>query len=88
MITGCTFGKGNITRLGYGKWGLTLTEAATGRTVRVAPRAETMQASQRSEFIQAYRRKGVPASQVPPVWGFRTRPLILTRASMRLAGTR
>lgn len=66
MITGCTFGKGNITRLGYGKWGLTLTDAATGRTIRVTPRAETMQASQRSEFIHAYRRKGVPASQVPP----------------------
>ena len=26
MITGCTFGKGNIQKLGYGKWGLTLIE--------------------------------------------------------------
>ena len=65
MITGCTFGKGNITRLGYGKWGLTLTDVSAGRAVRVTPTAETMLASQQSEFITGYRRKGVPASQVP-----------------------
>ena len=26
MITGCTFGKGNIKQLGYGKFGLTLVD--------------------------------------------------------------
>jgi formylmethanofuran dehydrogenase subunit E len=66
MITGCTFGKGNITRLHYGKWGLTLVEVATGRAVRVTPRAEAMAANKATAFFTEYREKGVPASQVPP----------------------
>lgn len=47
MITGCTLGKGNISKLHYGKWGLTLIESATGRAVRVVPTTATMQASSR-----------------------------------------
>lgn len=66
MVTGCTFGKGNIEKLHYGKWGLTLIEVATGRAVRVTPTAATLQASQHSAFITDYRAKGVPASKVPP----------------------
>jgi formylmethanofuran dehydrogenase subunit E len=65
MITGCTFGKGNIRKLGYGKFGLTLVERATGRRVRVVPRAEAQAASRQTPFFQDYRMKGVPASQVP-----------------------
>jgi len=65
MITGCTFGKGNIRKLHYGKWGLTLIDKKSGRAVRVAPRAETMQANRSSEFFTRYREKGVPASAVP-----------------------
>lgn len=64
-ITGCTFGKGNIRKLGYGKWGVTLVEAATGRAVRVTPRAEAMLANKRTAFFTDYREKGIPASQVP-----------------------
>lgn len=66
VITGCTFGKGNIRKLHYGKWGVTLIEASTGRAVRVTPKAEAMQANKQTEFFKEYREKGIPASQVPP----------------------
>ena len=65
MITGCTFGKGNIKKLHYGKWGVTLVEVATGRAVRVTPKAEAMLANKQTEFFKEYREKGVPASKVP-----------------------
>lgn len=65
VITGCTMGKGNIHRLNYGKWGLTLIDKKTGRAVRVSPRAEAMQANKHTEFFSEYREKGIPASQVP-----------------------
>lgn len=65
MITGCTFGKGNIRKLGYGKFGLTLVDKTTGRAVRVAPRAEAQLQMKKTEFFQDYRMHGVPASRVP-----------------------
>lgn len=65
MITGCTFGKGNIRKLGYGKFGLTLLERATGRKVRVVPKAEAQLASRQTPFFTEYRMKGIPASRVP-----------------------
>lgn len=65
MITGCTLGKGNIIKLHYGKWALTLIERKTGRAVRVSPRAAAMAANRQTDFFQKYRMKGVPASQVP-----------------------
>ncbi len=65
MITGCTFGKGNIQQLGYGKFGLTLVDRATGRAVRVVPRAEVQGATKQTPFFKEYREKGIPASQVP-----------------------
>ena len=65
-ITGCTFGKGNIKRLHYGKWGVTLVDVATGRAVRVSPKAEAMLANKQTTFFSEYREKGVPASKVPP----------------------
>ncbi|HSB80949.1 MAG TPA: FmdE family protein [Candidatus Methylomirabilis sp.] len=65
MITGCTFGKGNIQKLHYGKWGLTLIDRASGRAVRVTPKAEVMLANRHTEFFARYREKGIPASQVP-----------------------
>lgn len=66
MITGCTFGKGNIKKLHYGKWGVTLVEVATGRAVRVTPKAEAMLANKQTDFFKEFREKGVPASKVPP----------------------
>jgi formylmethanofuran dehydrogenase subunit E len=63
VTTGCTFGKGNIRSLGYGKFALTLIDNKTGRGVRVVATPEAMRRSQESEFIK-YRKNGVPASQV------------------------
>ncbi len=65
MITGCTFGKGNIKRLNLGKWGLTLVDTTTNRAVRVAPTAEAMQGNKKTEFFTEYRMKHIPASKVP-----------------------
>jgi formylmethanofuran dehydrogenase subunit E len=63
ISTGCTFGKGNIQKLGYGKFALTLIDRQTGNSVRVITRPETIQRNKESEFIQ-YRMKGMPASQI------------------------
>lgn len=63
MATGCTFGKGNIHKLGYGKFVLTLIDNKSGRSVRVATRNEVIKRNQESEFIQ-FRKKGVPASKI------------------------
>ncbi|WP_242346630.1 FmdE family protein [Anaeromyxobacter terrae] len=65
MITGCTFGKGNIRKVSYGKFGLTLVDRATGRAVRVVPRADAQAKMKQTPFFQEYRSKGVPASRVP-----------------------
>lgn len=65
MITGCTFGKGNIEQLGYGKFGLTLVDRTTGRAVRVVPKAEAQLQMKQTSFFQDYRMKGVPPSLVP-----------------------
>lgn len=63
VATGCTFGKGNIRSLGYGKFAVTLIDNKTGRSVRVVATPEAMRRSQESEFI-TYRKRGVPASHV------------------------
>ncbi len=65
MITGCTFGKGNISKTSQGKWGLTLVDKKSGKAVRVVPKTEVMMASKQSDFMQKYRSKGIPASEVP-----------------------
>lgn len=65
MATGCTFGKGNIQKLGYGKFVLTLIDNKTRRGVRVVTRPETIQRSKESEFIE-HRKQGVPASKIDP----------------------
>ncbi len=65
MITGCTFGKGNIKKLHYGKWGLTLVDVKSGKAIRVNPKAETMMANKKTKFFTDYRMQGIPASHVP-----------------------
>ncbi len=65
MATGCTFGKGNIQKLGYGKFALTVIDNKTGRSVRVVTKPETIQKSKESEFI-GFRKQGIPASQIDP----------------------
>ncbi|MBI5440656.1 MAG: tRNA CCA-pyrophosphorylase [Deltaproteobacteria bacterium] len=63
VATGCTFGKGNIRKLNYGKWGLTLIDKKTQRAVRVVPKAEAMMKNKQSEFMKL-RSSGIPASQI------------------------
>lgn len=65
VITGCTFGKGNIEKTNKGKWALTLIDKKTNRAVRVTPTAEAMLANKKTEFFKDYREKGVPPTQVP-----------------------
>ena len=66
VITGCTYGKGNITKTHKGKWGVTLIEKKTKRAVRITPTATAMMANKKSPFFTEYRGKGVPATKVPP----------------------
>jgi len=63
VATGCTFGKGNIQKLHYGKWGMTLIDKKSKKAVRVAPKAEAMQKNKDSEFMRL-RASGIPASQI------------------------
>lgn len=65
MITGCTFGKGNIKQLGYGKFGLTLVDRTSGRAVRVVPKAESQMQMKLTSFFQDYRMKAISPSKVP-----------------------
>ncbi len=65
VITGCTFGKGNIKKTHKGKWALTLIDKKTKKAVRVTPKAEAMMANKKTAFFKDYREKGVPPTQVP-----------------------
>lgn len=65
VIMGTTFGKGNIKKTHKGKWSVTLVDRATGKAVRVAPKAEAMLANKKTDFFKEYREKGIPASKVP-----------------------
>ena len=65
VITGCTFGKGNIEKSHKGKWGLTLIDKRTNRAVRVVPKAEAMMQTKTTPFFKEYREKGIPPTQVP-----------------------
>ena len=65
VIMGTTFGKGNIKKTHKGKWAVTLVDRATGKAVRVTPKASAMLANKQSDFFKEYREKGIPASQVP-----------------------
>ncbi len=65
VMTGCTFGKGNIEKSHKGKWGLTLIDKRTNRAVRVTPKGEAMMQTKETAFFKNYREKGVPPTQVP-----------------------
>jgi formylmethanofuran dehydrogenase subunit E len=65
VIMGTTFGKGNIKKTHKGKWAVTVIDRATGKAVRVTPKAEAMLANKQTDFFKKYREKGIPASQVP-----------------------
>ena len=65
VVTGCTFGKGNIRSLGYGKFALTLIDNKTKRSVRIVATKEAMRRSQESEFIKE-RKNGVAPTKIDP----------------------
>jgi len=65
VIMGTTFGKGNIKKTHKGKWAVTVVDRATGRAVRVTPKAEAMLNNKKSKFFTDYRMLGKPASVVP-----------------------
>lgn len=65
VITGCTYGKGNIVKSHKGKWGVTLIDKRTIRAVRLTLRAEAMLANKKTEFFTNLRMVGVPPTQVP-----------------------
>lgn len=65
VIMGTTFGKGNLKKTHKGKWAVTVVERATGRAVRVTPKAESMLNNKKSKFFTDYRMRGKPASVVP-----------------------
>jgi len=60
--TGCTFGKDNIYKLGYGKWAFTLVTRYK-RAMRVSVKPEVMEKNFSSGFIEE-RKKGILPSQV------------------------
>ena len=65
VITGCTFGKDNIKKLNYGKWGLTLVNKETKKAVRVAVKGEVIAQNMKSAFFAEYYSLGVPPSKIP-----------------------
>jgi len=65
VIMGTTFGKGNLKKTHKGKWAVTVVERATGRAVRVTPKAEAMLNNKKTAFFTDYRMLGKPASIVP-----------------------
>jgi len=65
VIMGTTFGKGNIKKTHKGKWAVIVVDKASGKAVRVTPRAEAMLANKQTSFFKDYREKGIPASKVP-----------------------
>jgi formylmethanofuran dehydrogenase subunit E len=65
VLTGSTFGKGNIERTNKGKWALTLVDLNTNKAVRVTPTAEMMAANKETPFFKEYREKGVAPTKVP-----------------------
>jgi formylmethanofuran dehydrogenase subunit E len=63
--TGSTYGKGNITKLGYNKMAFTLIDARTGKAVRVSLKPEFLEKALTSPFVQK-RKEGVLPQDVPP----------------------
>ena len=62
--TGCTFGKGNLSKTHEGKLAVTQTETATGRSVRVAYRPALPPQIAASPIMQQ-RSRGVPPTEIP-----------------------
>jgi len=62
--TGCTYGKGNMGKLYYGKMAFTLTDVPNQRAVRVSLKPAFFEKALHSPFVEQ-RRQGVPPQDVP-----------------------
>ena len=62
--TGCTYGKSNIRKLYYNKMAFTLTDAKSGRSVRVSLKPDFFEKALNSPFVRE-RKKGVPPQDIP-----------------------
>ena len=62
--TGCTVGKGNLRKAGYGKPAVTLIEKATNRAVRIAYKPTLQKAIAESAFM-VKRGQGIEPDQIP-----------------------
>ncbi len=65
VVTGATYGKGNIGKLGYNKMAFTLIDARAGRAVRVSLKPDFFEKALSSPFVQK-RKEGVLPQDVPP----------------------
>ncbi|PWI52498.1 FmdE family protein [Sulfoacidibacillus thermotolerans] len=63
--TGCTFGKGNITKNPLGKFAVTLIDTKTGRAVRVTAKYERMKQCLDMPFFEQ-RKQGIPPFKLDP----------------------
>ena len=50
-VTGCTFGKGNLRKMAYGKFGVTLVDRKSGQAIRVVPQAEAQARMKETPFF-------------------------------------
>ncbi len=64
VSTGCTAGKGNIEKSGWGKLAITLIDKKKGRAVRVAYKADRHKMIAKSAFM-AKRSAGIPPTEIP-----------------------
>ena len=65
VATGCTFGKGNIEKLGYDKNAITLIDVGRRRAVRVSLNPEFQKKGLASEFVKL-RSQGVEPKDIAP----------------------
>jgi formylmethanofuran dehydrogenase subunit E len=64
FVTGCTVGKGNIEKAGWGKLAITLVDKKSERSVRVAYKGTYQKKIAESSFMKK-RAAGVPPPQIP-----------------------
>ena len=64
FATGCTFGKGIMSKDPRGKWAYMLIDRKNQKAIKVTVRPEIMKAAFEAPFITKYRIKGVPPAEV------------------------
>jgi len=62
--TGCTLGKGNIEKAGWGKLALTLIDIGRERSVRISYKATRQEQIAKSAFMRK-RGQGIPPTEIP-----------------------